>query len=471
MGTFLWYIGDENIPEERRAEFFDRVKTVLNYGGMMGVDIVNIYGKKLSLLRPAEEQIENVIDCWYNYFEDSFWESAGIRTDTPRVFSGKVGWNQFNAVMRAVYQLQEIYSKGFGMLTEDGDPIGWKSGLGWLNYLFDESYTNERVAYPWRVWRLFCDNDDEGYFRLEEVDIRDIPDWVDNEGSFASLYSFLLVVRPDLLNSATSEVQEETSIEGESERPRLVTLERSMWRALLGIADDVSESTEQKLSRIKDILKSPQTAAAVSEASGSEYYRSFATLSNSIPVPISVRLVAKKFSLEFWDLYNEVRDGDDARANLYDSDISKPSMSPVPKLTTEEYTFSKGDDRAYWWSENGDVTFSDEMNHWLSTVRQELDELSEGKAAYENRMAFLQDLTDTLSGFVKNGRRLLMFRETFDELIMNWKDERCQSAVVRLKRFLDELIEAETPDETAVWIRRYLAVLANPCLRKQVFGF
>lgn len=75
MGTFAdMYRGkDAYIPEEKKAEFIERVEKVFQAGGMMERDCIQMYGKKLPILRKAKMK-EGGMNFYYNYFEDTCWK-------------------------------------------------------------------------------------------------------------------------------------------------------------------------------------------------------------------------------------------------------------------------------------------------------------------------------------------------------------------------------------------------------------
>ena len=56
MGTYLDYFGDRTIPEDKREEFTRKILTILNQGGMMDLEEVSMFGKKIWLLKPLQIQ-------------------------------------------------------------------------------------------------------------------------------------------------------------------------------------------------------------------------------------------------------------------------------------------------------------------------------------------------------------------------------------------------------------------------------
>ena len=120
MGTYLDYFGDPTIPEEKREEFTQRVLTILDQGGMLDLEDVSLFGKRIWLLKPPQDLPgKDIIPFCYNYFEQDSWESAGYEPVTCRFHTNKVGRRQFNLVCSAVYVLYEFYTDTFGIANED----------------------------------------------------------------------------------------------------------------------------------------------------------------------------------------------------------------------------------------------------------------------------------------------------------------------------------------------------------------
>ena len=158
MGTYLCYFGDRTIPEDKWEEFTQRVLTILNQGGMMDLEEVSMFGKKIYLMKPLQIQPgqESLTFC-YNYFENDIWETAGYRPGSCRFYTNKVGWRQFDLVCSAVYVLHEFYANSFGMVNRDDHVYDAREIIGWLNHLFGERYTNSRATNLWRIYQLLPD--------------------------------------------------------------------------------------------------------------------------------------------------------------------------------------------------------------------------------------------------------------------------------------------------------------------------
>ena len=464
MGTFLSYVGDVNIPEEKREEFFNRAQQVFYYGGMMGYDAISLNGRKILLLHQPEKEGTGIIKCGFNYFESDFWEPAGVAAPNPQIYSGKVGWSAFNTACCAAYLLQEFYASKYGMVLQDGDIIRGCDKIGWLNYLFDENYTSKRLASPWHVLRLlhsvdFCAKYYD--FGLEHL----LKKFDFDVCSIDSLFSLLAVFEP-----STVDVRPDDEDRRTGDFNTVIGRRTAMLKALRAIANDPVEDTEQKLKKLKSILASKERANEVMQSDDSEDYRVYAQMSNAIPVPISVVLLTLVFEgQDFWNVYNEVQAGDDERAELYFFEKGK-EPKPVAKVSTESLFDISGDDRAYWWREDGDVTFSDKMSNWLANIKTRLGELTKREPPFRTGAEFRNFLADVLSEEFLQKHGVYMFRDAFYEVISDWRNRQTQAALIMLRQLTEEVKTPSQASDNVKWVRRYIAVLANPALRKKALG-
>ena len=81
MGTFLGDYGGTGIPESKLEECTQHVLRILDAGGMMDIDEVSLYGRRLVLLRRPEVDMDSNSVCFcYNYFFNEY--KAVIKTNT-----------------------------------------------------------------------------------------------------------------------------------------------------------------------------------------------------------------------------------------------------------------------------------------------------------------------------------------------------------------------------------------------------
>lgn len=100
MGSFISTIGNYSIPEDKLQEFEANVLHVLDIGGMMRLEVVNMFDTEVYLMTKSSVLDDNSGRYWasYNYFEEDMWETMGYNPKKHYVYSNKLGWYVFNVV-------------------------------------------------------------------------------------------------------------------------------------------------------------------------------------------------------------------------------------------------------------------------------------------------------------------------------------------------------------------------------------
>ena len=451
MGTYLGYFGDRTIPEDKWEEFTQRVLTILNQGGMMDLEEVSMFGKKIYLMKPLQIQPgqESLTFC-YNYFENDIWETAGYRPGSCRFYTNKVGWRQFDLVCSAVYVLHEFYANSFGMVNRDDHVYDAREIIGWLNHLFGERYTNSRATNLWRIYQMLPD------YRKDDNLLPLLPDDVSMDVLGTMIY--LAVTREN------HEEDWKQLIAVPPHGPEEITLPdciRIVENALkdLKASDETSEA--EKLEQLKIVLKAgdqelpPETP---------ELCRFIGGITALLPIEVTTKLVADTFSLDFPALLEELRPYARDVRELWNYNDRQPPK-PVPPVDTASFLGYSDDDRAWWWTPGGDVLFSDEMAAWLSQCRTELETLTNQEPLLHGTEP-LKLLIETLYDVQEQHQYVSAFQEMFYDFVAHSELPMVQAAI----RYLRQLSERE-PDSSSVSLRRFLAVLGNLPLREKVFGF
>ena len=450
MGTYLGYFGDRTIPEDRREEFTRRVLTILDQGGMMDLEEVSMFGKKIWLMKPLQIQPgrESITFC-YNYFENDIWETAGYRLDTCRFYTNKVGWLQFDMVCSAVYVLYEFYAKSFGMANRDDHVYDAREIIGWLNYLFGEHYTNCRATDLWRIYQLLPDH------RKDD----DLLSLLPGDASMDAISTLIYL-------AATRENHKEDwkqLITVPPHGPEEITLPdciRIAENALKDLKAFDETSEKEKLEQLKNVLKTGDQKVSPEIP---KLCRFIGGISSMLPVEITAKLVADTFSLDFPTLLEELQPYARDVRELWNYQDRQPPK-PVPPVDTASFLGCSDDDRAWWWRPDGDVHFSDEMTIWLSQCRTELETLANQEPLLHGTEP-LKLLIETLYDIQEQHRYVFAFREMFYDFVAHSELPMVQAAI----RYLRQLSEQES--DSSVSLRRYLAVLGNLPLREKVFGF
>lgn len=257
MGTFAGYYGDRSVPSELREEFSTRVLTILREGGMMRIEPINLYDKSIYLLSPLKANEKGDILFSYNYFGNSFWETAGFNTNEVAFFSNKIGWGTFHNVVCAVYVLYEFYCTTFGIAEVNGRIFDAREIIRWFNHLFGEKYTNQRASDLWRIYRLLHDYD---WVPEQEIAVDLIPQNPNGTISQTGLENYLVV---EFFEHFKQEAQENSSNQGSSEEGKISITDRvtKLYRTLMTYRQTGRETEEEKIAWLQSLL--PQKATDI----------------------------------------------------------------------------------------------------------------------------------------------------------------------------------------------------------------
>lgn len=472
MGTYAGMFGAVNIPLDKRSEFIDRLLVVANMGGMMSLSRTELFGQSITLLKPVSIGEDGYIDCYCNYFENGCWENAGFSPKLGQLYSNKIGNREFHAVIVAMYVLEEFYSSSHCIANVDGELFDAREYIGWLNHILGEHYTNVRIVHPWQLYALQDEHlSSQDILALANSDSQTIP-------SLSEIMSCLII---GAIDENRPEVLQEPYISEDLSEMSPWRSFRALRRIIGNIKADLDSSDDEKLHILKSLLTLPAKQRIMDVSSD---FKKFAFHSTNCATEVVVHLIADAFSLNFWDLLNEM-----APTLNYDFlptllDPPSPS-SPVQPVSSERFLRTTSDERTFWWKEGGDVEFSNEMRCWLRELQAEysdiltrLDSISGNRAEiFVNALARAQKEC-----------HVYFFAAVFDEFIMHMHHPEVQAAVVLLAQLLDGYMPNgkyfnkdgwiwNTPfsrfndDFRAYAIKLYYAVLANLPLRNKVFGF
>lgn len=150
-----YYCGDMTVPAEKRAEFTERVLKIMDQGGLMGLEKVQLCGRELRLLTPPGVDAGNNVCVNFSYFEYEKYDEVYYNADTARMSCGYVDLREFFSATIATWLLREFYTGSFGMAHYEGTSMPLIRTIAWLNYLFRTSYTAARTRDIWKVYQLF----------------------------------------------------------------------------------------------------------------------------------------------------------------------------------------------------------------------------------------------------------------------------------------------------------------------------
>ena len=503
MGTFACYTGEMDIPEEKKDCFGQQMMKLLSYGGMMQLEQVSLFGRELILLTPVELSKEGKVNFWYNYFEESSWESAGFDANNLTFYSNKIGSCEFSDVILAAYMLYEMYIEAPGFTECNGEMIDPQFYGGWLNHILGTEFSMEK---RYRLWEnaehiAFSRMDYDDSFSKEEL--RDL---IANEFEIAGgteLADLLYILY------GTETLETDHIIPG-SYPDDVYRCKKALisFRKING--DHFLESLLYflQMDRSKREKNTDTNLALLTE------------LSMFLPARVFVYLAAEIDYKPFWELWKEWKDKvyHDERMKQYASKKLQKQRrewrtSIIPKIRTSAFlrqdnwfTFydtpkeliGKGnyylsdDDRIFWWDGTDEVVISDEMNTWLTELSDRhcrLMDLPDAGCGDQFKGAdFIRDFIVLLDEICDYYKRIYPFKTMFYDFIQNSEKKEYRAALGLLQILYEENKEEGkvikyakgewdfvsknvTQNIARLRLKRYLSVMANVKMRKKYFHF
>ena len=461
MGTFLGCVGEPHIPENRQEEFRGRMLRLLREGGMMCDESVEMFGKRITLLYAPELREDGRLWFNYNYYENDFWEDAGINED--HIFSNKVGWRQFCRVMAAAHILEERSSDIPCFADLRDAEIPHRYPLGWLKYLFG----GELPLDPPSLWDTYLFLKDAGRYD----DYGDSWDriLVRNAGTFRDWMDILAIRTAEhgteeILEEITKYFEENASKKASSEEDSLVSDYASLRKQIGALPEQLPGAEDAQLPLVMAYLTEPDSDALFSmvlDKSQPEALRRLPFMQCYLPRQIIVKAVAETYHKDFRELWEQAKTGYAHRFHLESAAQERTPIEPIP---TDVYLRITPDDRLFSLPPEALETLSPETQEWLKDLRGRFEKSLHGPKPWSDGISFQRSMLETLSEVQERNAGIWAFRDMFYEFLANWEQPAYQS----MWKLFEEMAAKEETESSR--LRRYLALLANPPLRKSVFG-
>ncbi len=503
MGTFACYTGEMDIPEEKRDCFGQQMMKILNYGGMMLPEQVSLFGRELILLSPVELSKEGEVNFWYNYFEESSWESAGFRANNLTFYSNKIGSREFSDVILAAYMLYEMYIEAPGVTECNGEMINPRFYGGWLNHILGTEFSMEKR------YRLWENAEHIAFSRMDYDDpfsIAELRDMIANDFESAGgteLADLLYILH------GTETLETNHIVPG--------SYPDDVYRCRKALISFRKLNGDQFLESLLHFLQMDRSKR---EENTDTNLALFAELSMFLPARVFVYLAAEIDCKPFWELWKEWKDKvyHDERIKQYASKkLQKQRQdwrtSIIPKIRTSAFlrqdnwfTFydtpeelkGKGnyylsdDDRIFWWDGTDEVVISDEMNTWLTELsdrhRRLMDLPDAGCGDQFKGSDFMRDFIVLLDEICDYYKRIFPFKTMFYDFLQNSEKKEYRAALALLQILYEEnkeegkvikyakgdwdLVSKNVTQNIArLRLKRYLSVMANVKMRKKYFHF
>lgn len=438
MDNYIRYLGNISISEADRPAYAAQVLKLLQAGGLMAVEDLNLYNAHLQLLAPLKLDEHGCCTGNYYYFtgERGTWR-WNTRTGT---FSGTKSLYRYYETIAAAKILTALYSSTYAAVTMAGTLFRERRFIGWINFVLGTKFTNQRATQLWELLKLL--HQEGSYEELNpnlDYLLTDFPlDCVD----LNQLEPYLAVRHPERILDHKCFADQESTETFREDGKLSIGLGHALFQAALERFHEAGGTLED----LKKCLCLPQKAENV--PAKREVSQLLLTRYMLTPALASA-MAAKEYGVEFWPLWEEIGE---RIPQLGRYETSKP-CPPVAPVSTQELLGVKPDDLVYWWTPEHPISFSTKLTEWMDNLRMELEHVWERIPPEEFQETLLTNID------LSSARAFLA---VYDEFLDKKDDPKVQAAVILMRR----LSRRSDPYE-----RQYQALLANHALRQEILGF
>lgn len=452
MGTFIEELGKLHIPEEKKAQFIKDAKEVAFQGGLFSRSYTHIKGNDLFFLSFPSFEEGKYADFTYSYFENAPWENAGIRLKDALPYSEKIGWLQFNQVVQALYILAELYSTTPYVSYNDSAECP-EEMIQWLRYLLGR---NLQYQWRWDVWKIY-----ESYAKRKmlyhpdpKVDIDFLDDVLPKDYDAVGLLNAAFVSYGiDHMLAKRSGTEAEKAAEDPSQR--VFTIDDFVYMLKQRIMEYKANASDNEDQQIQFLLHYLTCDPGERDINKCEEQHKGLLIAIVFTTPqIIVKTISEIYQKSFWSLWAQVKDSITLDAPGYFN--QKQPEQDDELMTTEDFLGISGDDRLYWWREDGDVCLSDNMKNWLDQMADRFAGLLREELSGSNDVWM-----DRLVSLIAGNQKILFFENLFYEFLRNLDKNEYKAAI----RLLEENRDHDKE------YKNLIAVFANCDLRRKVLGF
>lgn len=228
----------------------------------------------------------------------------------------------------------------------------------------------------------------------------------------------------------------------------------------------------------------------------------FAVLTDA-PVYV-IKILAETYRVRFWELWKQVKDVVKRKTC---QGVQEDSLKVMP-VSTEQFFGITADDLILFWGDDKNIRFSKALEKWFVDLRKQYDMIMGQEFTVENPLYWILDLMEYADGnyycvyafadFFEetlkhlNDRRFLALWKIYDGMLHDPEMEKAGSVIFvpdgpeyeqiglydpdarsrrRLKGSWSIMDSKDKNNAARVTFRRYMALLENRSLRKEVFGF
>lgn len=501
------------ILENKKKEFIKRIENLFQAGGMMRIKPNILFGKRVFTIHKVKMGKAGM-RFNYNYFEEDFWEPAGVDKESFQVFSNKIGYRQFMDVIVASYVLEEHYVEETAVAVIECENVTEWEYVGWINYLFKETYSAKNYD-SWKLFEKFYDLQQGGDLDEEDVEIMSEFGYETQFDFGYTNYAFISKCEIYSVLYGTEKAIQKYSqgLESETLEETLIRYMKTFLKVLKTYKAERNLSVQEQ---IKELLDSISKLYENGERDLESISHDVISLKIVLAVVLlsdapafAIKGIAELYDQEFWKLWKPLGvSGKRIFMELYNKE--KYYIRPI---STDEFLGVLPDDMIYYWSHNHKINFSAELYQWFDSLKNKFDIIiKDGLEAFEKwfEEGTLRHIIDLMEEAEKNYFRIFTFTEFLQETKDNADDKRylalwkIYEEMLRDPKMLEEgrvifqkervksneiichwwdesnrglidnwnCINIELKNNNArVTLRRYMALVANKKLRRKVFGF
>lgn len=509
MGTFARLLKKDGakIPQDKYWKFRDCVERLFQAGGMMEIRTVQLCEKQVYTVRPAVMYGDG-IHIRYNYYEDNCWEDAGFDQGSCSIYSGEMSHNQFYSVMMAAYILEELFLESpaipmvNGKLLDSGF-VDSSVYMGWIHYLFPELDLPKNRDL-WGIFEMMHEQEHQewNYVNLTSYDWEKLAN--DRNGVLGAIEIEAVMHGAEKLLALFIE-EESEKIENNNFGNPLVCLVK-FKEEVDKYKKESSLNEKEQLSLILDIFHAYYDHGE-ERLEIYERYRAvvpidmllFAVLSDA-PAFV-VKILAEIYDKEFWELWDSFKDTAGRKYH-------RRTTAKIEPVTTSDFLKISPDDMILFWEGGGDIIFSDDLQEWFKYLKGEYDKYKENEFRVNEPVSWIVELMEyayenyyciaAIESFLhesiehRHDDRYHILWKLYDDMLHDPKMEEEGSVIFvsdipkykpigmyyldgKVHRYLrkswDFMCKDEKFNKARTTFRRYMALVANQELRKQVFGF
>lgn len=458
MGAYITRLGNKfQNSKEANKEFISRMANLFWLSGMMKCQYSQLYGKTIITLEKEEADFEKeALYFCYNYFENDIQEGAYFSIKTSRVYSDKVGCSYFAYSVYAACILETIQSEIPLIPLHEGNLLDREKYLGWINYIFNESYTEKNIPQMLDYYLYIHKNCSE--YEKDEEFLNDVKKLIRYSPYFDAFVVYgvingIIDMKQYLANSAYNW----SCRRNNTEMRFTLNLCEKIENALYEFKNNTNiPEAKQAEYIIEYIIKRFIDTKNIDELLEMLYA---SVIIQKSSMALIIKYISEIYDIDFWILWNKFE-------KCY---YCNCHFNKIDNVSTEDFLGINGDERIVYWSKEGDVKFSEELKKWFSELKNQFNEFLNKP---NKKFISIKELFEMLDEVDRKFEHIYAFTECLYDTIESISDMRYQAIWSIFKDIMQTPFEDdEIKNEIKVKLRRFLAICYNKELRKEIFEF